>query len=169
MLWFLKAAAALGCVAVAGLTGRRLGRRYVVRDRIIGDFAALCSRLGADIGFFHTPLRLLLEAQSGWLCTESNALVAAFLAAADADTPVQEAVEAADAAMGVKRDDLALIVRFFGVLGKSDAATQVAQMHAYGALFTALARDAAEERKKFAALYTRLGLLCGAAVGILVL
>ena len=168
-MWVLKAIAALCCVAVAGLTGRRLGRRYVLRDKVLSDFAALTTRLGTDIGFFQTPISALLTCQNEWLCPESQALTAAYLAAIAADAPVAEAVQARRESKCVSAADLALIIRFFGVLGKSDSATQVVEMHAYHEIFSALARDSAAERKKFSALYTKLVILCGAAVGILVL
>jgi stage III sporulation protein AB len=157
-----------GVTAAGAATGFFAGRKYVVRDKIIGDFLALCRYMRNDISFLQTPLEPLLKSYSDKVSPQTKALLDKYIECVKEGKGAKEAVDFA-ARKELKGEDKEQIAKLLDSLGRYDPEGQAAIIKGFETVLDELKKDAAEKKKKYASLYFKLGALAGAAAAILIL
>ncbi len=150
--------------------GYMYSRRYVYRQQYFNGLLQFCERLISDIRFSHISLYIILEKNadsfkgllSQQLCGISRLL--------SDNRSTDEETLSEYVAQGVLTDaEYTQIIRFFSVLGKSDADNQTASVESYAAQFKIFHQEADEKKKKYSSLYWKLGLLAGAAIAVFII
>ncbi|MCL2751242.1 MAG: stage III sporulation protein AB [Firmicutes bacterium] len=148
---------ALAAFGTAAAAGYLYGRRFYERERFFADAATLCDMLVCEIGYTNEPIAALLGKACGTVGHALGGVIDGYIAGEEIKCP------------GIlKPDDFSSVDRLFSLLGKSDA---VGQAEGIACVKTALVRkleEARAEKPKYN-LYTRLGILGGLALAILII
>ena len=150
--------------------GYAYSRRYVLRERYFINLLQFCERLNSDITFSHIPLSEILQKSAGsfdGLLSEQLNSVTRLLSdnRSTDDAALREYVPQGHLTEG----EYDSVIRFLGILGKSDAENQAASVQSYAVAFKVFYKDAAEGKKKYASLFIKLGILAGAAIAIFII
>jgi len=155
-------------IALGGALGYYTGRKYVIREKILSDFMALCGYMRNNISFLHTPLEPMLAEYSDKVSPHTKMIFDSFIASLKEGGEVKDAVEKS-ARKELKEGDKELITKLLVSLGKYDPDGQAAALNGFEALFDESRKDAAELKKKYYPLCFKLGALAGAGLAILIL
>jgi stage III sporulation protein AB len=155
-------------VLLCGAVGYKKGHKYVLRDIMLSDFVLLCDYMCGDISFFHKPLVQMLEDYSGKTSPQTAELVRAYLGCLEDGASVEILREKIPVS-ALSAEDRETVIGLFSVLGRTDEEAQLAAIRAFRLNLADKRADAAERRKKYAALYPKLGALAGACMAVLIL
>ena len=166
----LKVLIAAAGFAVCAYGGYRYSQRYVLRERYFAELLEFCAGLCADIGFIRLSLYDILEKYSGCFKSFLSVQLAGVSTLLDDNKAIEETELKEYVQKGFLSDgEYGAVLRFFNVLGKSDADNQAATIDSFKAVFQKYHDDAVSSKKKYSSLYWKLGLLAGAALSVFVI
>jgi stage III sporulation protein AB len=155
---------------VCAYGGYRYSQRYVSREKYFAEILEFCAGLCADISFLRLSLYPILEKYTGSFKSFLCAQLAGASALLDDNKSIDEATLKNYVPQGfLSGEEFETVIRFFNILGKSDADNQEASIESFKAVFRKYHADAAEKKKKYSSLYWKLGLLAGAALTVFVI
>jgi len=159
--------AVLGAATYAGYS---VSRRYAEREKFFFEARLFCDRLSSEIQFSRGTLLYILN---GWregyksylgVCIEKYTALLGAYAETDA-----AALKEIWPPRFLKPREYDVIVNLFAVLGRADAGTELKNIASARGALDNFYTDAAAEKKRYGALYTKLGFLAGLAVAVLIL
>lgn len=149
------------CVTAALSAGLGIVRKRRARVRYYASCVRLAETLLSDISFRRTPLLPLLQSFAETDTSELKTHIAVFCA-----HPYEPFVPTGKL---LKADEKKTVSEFFGMLGTSDAATQLSALEGYKQRFTQLYETENEYFLRNGKVTVKLSVLLGLAVGILLL
>ena len=156
--WILGGAAIIICTVIA----YKLSEKFRLRQKFYNDFYLFNKRMCDEMSFTRNSLLSVL-------------------ASFDAQTPFQRLLNEYRRSLTertpfscaeiwfLKEEEKRLTEEYFAALGKTDARTQMNFLKTYDANLKTSADAALSDKKKYVAMYIKLGLLTGIAVLILIL
>ena len=166
----LKVLIAAAGFAVCAYGGYKYSQKYVIRERYFAELLEFCAGLCADIGFIRLSLYPILEKYSGCFKSFLSAQLAGVSSLLDGNKNIEEQTLKEYVPKGFLNDEeYGTIIRFFNILGKSDADNQAAGIESFKAVFEKYHAGASAQKKKYSSLYWKLGLLAGAALSVFVI
>ncbi|GHV00965.1 hypothetical protein FACS1894211_09690 [Clostridia bacterium] len=165
---YIKLLISIGVFGLSGYYGFRASKRYAEREAYFSELVLFCGYLAGEIGFVRAPLAVIFEKYSA----SFKSLLAAQLQAAgeiaQSDGVLDAETLRAVLPRGVlKSAEYDNAVAFLGVLGKSDAENQLESAAGFKDAFSEYHKQALADKKKYAPLYWKLGLLGAGAVVLL--
>lgn len=160
------------CLTVLGgctYIGVMLGKVYHERVLFFRELLHVIAAMKSNLFFACTDLRRLLTEQAN-----ANRQVAPFLRAyvlaLEGDVLISPASLAGVLPRcGMREEEYTEAVKLFAALGTSDAQGQEELLLHYEGVFNAFYAEATEAKKKYGALYTKLGIAVGVLLLILLL
>ena len=167
---FLKAFCAIGGFSLCAYGGYRYSRKHIMRERYFAEVLEFCAAVTAEINFVHLSLQTIMEKYAGSFKSFLSVQLAGVAALLEKNLTVDEAALCKYVPQGIlTADEYETVIRFFNVLGKSDAENQTASVESFKTAFLKYHAAAAENKKKYSSLYWKLGLLAGAALAVFVI
>ncbi|MDR1093378.1 MAG: stage III sporulation protein AB [Clostridiales bacterium] len=170
MLAFVKVLIAAAVFGLSAHYGFKASKKYAERELYFSELVLFCRSLAGEIGFMRAPLPLIFEK---YAAAFKSALAAQLKAAGDligADDAIDEKnLWAALPRGSLRPTEYDAVLAFFNGLGKSDAENQIGSAAGFRAAFDEYHKQTLADKKKFAPLYWKLGLLGAGAVVILIL
>ena len=170
MIIFLKIICVTGGFGVCAFGGYRYSQKYVLRERYFAETVQLCVGINADISFVRLSLIGILQKYGGSFKSFLSVQLGATAALLNDNKPIEEETLYEYIPKGfLSGEEYETLIRFFNILGKSDAENQAASIESFKAVFQKYHNDAIGQKKKYASLYWKLGLLAGAVIAVFVI
>lgn len=148
-------------VACTTYCGYAVSRTYFRREEIQGEILRLIARLKDDLCFFRERLPAALLRAGEELGTLSD-LLGAFVAGLEGGEKLLPNP-------GLKEEEFRRLCELLRALGKSDAGRTGEILARAEEEFSRLRQEAERERRKFAAMYVKLGFTAGLLICIVLL
>lgn len=157
------------CTIVGAVFGAVAGNKYIERERVLNEFMRLCKGLSGDIAYSHEPVKILMQKHKERLKT-LDIYIDGFLGVLDTGLDTDDTTLREHVPKGCLSDDeYDLVISMMGELGKSTAQFQREGLNSVLAGLEVKHEEALIQSRKYGKLYSKLGLLAGIAVGIIVL
>ena len=161
----IKAVVCFLSVAICGIWGYRLSNKYIKRKKFFDVFFLFLKTLKADINFSGKKLKGILKNNNLTSCQEFNLLINNYCLLLD----VGDFGELFACINILSLDEMEMICSFFKNLGKVDVYNQVKNIEAFECVVANFLKSADEDCKRYGSLYTKLGVLAGILVVILII
>lgn len=150
--------------------GIGLSRYYIKRERLFFELTMFCEKLKSDIGFLLMPLVDILKSverdYSSLLVDISIKVLKKIDQGEIINTDnMYEMLEC----VYLKDEERSLIGSFFSVLGKSDSRSQLQSIEGFAVRFSELEKKCEKERERLSPMCTKLGIISGLAICLLVI
>lgn len=166
----LKIIVIIGGFCICAFGGYRYSQKYTERERYFSELLQFCDSIIPDISFAHLSLYGILEKNRGRYKSLINDQLSGIEKLLDDNRSIDDgALKEYIAAGLLTADEYESVIRFFNVLGKSDADNQTVTVQSFKAAFTNYHNDSMEKKKKYSSLYWKLGLLAGAAIAVFII
>lgn len=155
----------LGATAIiCGYIGFGVSRFYTNRSKFFKSLELLFDKLKSEISFSQNKL---IEIVSNYECpsTEAKKLIQNFVDCLNFDKPISKE----NLFTGIKilhEEEKSFLEIFFKTLGKFDALNQTSQLENQKVELGGLYKKADEEAKKYAPLYSKLGIIVGLVIAL---
>lgn len=166
---FLQILGCLACVGVGGFLGYSKSQSYKKREQTLRDIILMCDRLVSDISYFqpHTD-EIMKRYIESFPALKDQLTVYKNIIDQREDISI-ETLEKKIPKGVLKDDEYILFLSLLEGLGKSDSLTQCRNANSVKDALSPKLNAAIEENKKYGNLYFKVGVLCGAALGIVIL
>lgn len=162
---FFAAVIVCGCSYI----GIVLSRRYRKREQVFSDTAVFIDGCKSRIGFQQLPLKdILREAAEGYTSELAPMLAQFYDLLANSEFVNYDLLSERIKCSCLTKEEVKLYVQFFDSLGKSDVASQLNSLEEFKSAFSKKHDAAADEKRRFGSMYTKLGVLTGLGLAVLV-
>jgi len=163
----LIAASAFG---ISLFYGFKTSKKYSGRELYFSELVQFCSGLAGEIGFRHAALADIFNKYAAIFKSLLSAqLKAAGEIVADGEIIDEAALRGKLPKGALKPEEYDNVLLFFNTLGKSDADNQIDSASSFKAIFQTSLEQARLDKKKYAPLYWKLGLLGACAFVIVII
>lgn len=154
--------AAVISLAFCCFMGFRFSAKYIKREQFFRDVCAFLSQLTGQIGFLKKPLaEIIAESEKAYESAFGDILTKYRKLLISGEAANLESVRQVVKHSLLKKEESELLGRLFEGLGKSDSEYQLMLIEEYKRRFSDLLGGSAEEKKKYSAMYKKLGAILG--------
>ena len=140
---------------------------YKKRCKLMSDIVMFCDCLISDIDFLHTPIKKIIDNRTKQFGAEMNKVLIQYASVLERG----ELIEYSQPVTSIyfSKSECDMFMSLLIELGKSDCDSQVSTIKNFKTAFQKFYEEASEEKKKYAPMITKLSVLSGILMGILLI
>lgn len=163
----MKIVLVVGIIILFGFIGFSISKHYKERKRFFFEFNNFLLTLKTDINFSSKKLEQILETNS-WQCQDIKKLISNYRKMLNFNVGISED-ELFTGISILNKQERESIFLFFKSLGKVDIYNQIEIIESFNKSCAEYYRLANDECKKYCGLYTKLGIIIGSFVALMII
>lgn len=163
----MKIILAIVLCAITTTIGYGLSKQYKKRKRFFEDIIDFSNKLSGEMRFRSSFVKDVCNAECDNYGNELSITIKAFVNSLDKKQALN--INSIQELSILTSDDKKSISNFFNSLGKYDLKTQLIEFENHKSNFQVQLQGAVEENKKYSSLFTKLGLIIGLAISIIII
>ena len=150
--------------------GYSFGQYYHLRQQFLQDLITFCQLLKSEIGFSKNSLVEVIKTKSVNYKSSFKQVLKGYVKCLEEEAYIEiETLKKHVHTIYLEEDEQQQLLQFFNALGKSDLTHQIELIDQFLIFFYNFLKNAEQQKKKYAGMFSKLGFLTGIFLVILLL